>query len=90
MEIVESRNRIREALGVDPVTFAYPVGDPGSAGPREFAMAREAGYSLAVTTRPGVLQPGADLLALPRISVNGHYQHERYLGALLSCLSRCG
>lgn len=86
VEITESRARIRDALGVDPVTFAYPVGDPGSAGPREFAMAREAGYSLAVTTRPGVLQPGADLLALPRISVNGHYQQERFLSALLSGL----
>lgn len=84
IEIEESRRRIREELDIDPLVFAYPVGDPGSAGPREFAMAREAGYSLAVTTRPGVLKPGQPVHALPRLSVNGHYQHTRYLRALLS------
>lgn len=86
VEITESRNRIRDELDVDPLTFAYPVGDPTSAGPREFALARDAGFALAVTTRANVLKPGADLMALPRISVNGHYQHERYLRALLSGL----
>lgn len=83
-EIAESRRRIADQLGVDPLTFAYPVGDPSSAGSREFVMAKEAGFTLAVTTRPNVLRPGQPLHALPRISVNGHYQHERYVRALLS------
>ncbi len=84
VEMEESRRRIREELEVDPLHFAYPVGDAGSAGPREFAMAREAGFSLAVTTRASVLKPGSALHALPRISVNGLYQQKRYLQALIS------
>ncbi len=83
-EMEESRRRIQEELESDPLHFAYPVGDAGSAGPREFAMARDAGFSLAVTTRPNVIKPGASLLALPRISVNGLYQHPRYIRTLVS------
>jgi peptidoglycan/xylan/chitin deacetylase (PgdA/CDA1 family) len=84
IEIEESRRRIREELDVDPRVFAYPVGDAGSAGPREFGMAREAGYALAVTTQANVLKAGQSLHALPRISVNGHYQKDRYLRTLIS------
>lgn len=85
-EMTGSRARIREELGVDPVHFAYPVGDPVSAGEREFVLAAESGFSAGVTTRPGVLQPEhrERLTALPRISVNGLFQEARYLRALVS------
>ena len=66
--------------------FAYPVGDPTSAGPREFALARECGFACAVTTRPGMLyaEHAAHLWALPRVSVNGLWQNTRDLETLLS------
>ena len=66
--------------------FAYPVGDPTSAGPREFALAREAGFACAVTTRPGMLygEHARHLWALPRVSVNGLWQSARDLETLLS------
>jgi peptidoglycan/xylan/chitin deacetylase (PgdA/CDA1 family) len=85
-EIVESKAIIEGKLGRPVRHFAYPVGDPASAGPREFALAREAGFSTAVTTRPGHLFPGhrAHLHALPRVSVNGLHQSENTLRALLS------
>jgi peptidoglycan/xylan/chitin deacetylase (PgdA/CDA1 family) len=85
-EIVDGRARLGDLLGRVPEHFSYPVGDPGSAGRREFALAREAGYRTAVTTRPGHLFPGhADHLhALPRVSVNGCFQTDAALGALLS------
>lgn len=83
-EIAGSRDRILSELGIDARHFAYPVGDPGSAGPRDHALAREAGFATAVTTVPGVLRPGAGLHALPRLSVNGLFQKERYLRALIS------
>ncbi len=53
--------------------FCYPVGDPTSAGKREFALAKEAGFKLAVTTRPGLAFPehAGHLFALPRVSLNG-------------------
>jgi peptidoglycan/xylan/chitin deacetylase (PgdA/CDA1 family) len=77
---------IEAALGCRPRHLAYPVGDPTSAGPREFRLAEEAGFATAVTTRPGVLFPEHHdcLMALPRITVNGEFQRLRYLRVLLS------
>ena len=81
-----SRSVIEAAIGKRPEHLAYPVGDVTSAGPREFRIARELGFKTAVTTRPGVLFPAhADhLTALPRISVNGEYQQQRYVKVLMS------
>jgi peptidoglycan/xylan/chitin deacetylase (PgdA/CDA1 family) len=77
---------IEAALGTRPQHFSYPLGDQASAGPREFALARELGFKTAVTTRPGVLFPEHrdHLTALPRISLNGEYQQPRFVRVLLS------
>lgn len=85
-EMRRSREIVREKLGRTPTSFAYPVGDPSSAGNREFGFAREIGFETAVTTRPGVVEAGADPICLPRISLNGLYQKPRYVEALLSGL----
>jgi len=87
-EIAESKARLEAELAMPIRHFAYPVGDPGSAGPREFALAREAGFVSAVTTRPGHLVPEhiEHLHALPRVSLNGLHQNEAALRALLSGL----
>ncbi|MDP4003046.1 polysaccharide deacetylase family protein [Methylobacterium sp. NEAU K] len=85
-EIVAGRARIEAELGLTVRHFSYPVGDPTSAGPREFAMARENGFATAVTTRPGHLFPehAGHLHALPRVSVNGCHQSRAALAGLLS------
>ena len=85
-EIERSRAIIAERIGRPVRHFAYPVGDPTSAGPREFAIAREAGFATAVTTRPGHLFPehARHLTALPRVSLNGLYQTKTAARALLS------
>jgi len=85
-EIAEGRAVIERRLGVTPMHFSFPFGDPTSAGPREFAAARELGFRTAVTTRPGVLFPEHrdHLMALPRLSINGEYQRLRYVDVLLS------
>ncbi|WP_298952180.1 polysaccharide deacetylase family protein [uncultured Methylobacterium sp.] len=85
-EIETPRRIIAERLGRAPDHVSYPVGDPGSAGPREFRLAREAGFATGVTTRPGHLFAGhaAHLHALPRVSINGCFQTEAALRALLS------
>lgn len=87
-EIVDSRAWLEQTLGLRIKHFAYPVGDPSSAGPREFALAKEAGFASAVTTRPGHLFAGhaEHLHALPRVSLNGLHQSEAALKALLSGL----
>ena len=85
-EIEMSRAVIEAALGRRPEHFSYPVGDPTSAGPREFRIAAELGFKTGTTTRPGVLFPEHrdHLLALPRISLNGEHQQLRYVRVLLS------
>jgi peptidoglycan/xylan/chitin deacetylase (PgdA/CDA1 family) len=86
VEMSASREAIRRRLGITPAHFAYPVGDSGSAGTREFALAAELGFTSAVTTRPGVLfaAHAAHLLALPRISLNGLFQDVRRFETLMS------
>lgn len=85
-EMEMSRSVIEAAIGIRPEHFAYPVGDKTSAGPREFQIAAELGFKTAVTTRPGVLYKAHrhHLTALPRISVNGEYQRQRYVKVLMS------
>ena len=85
-EMEMSRSVIEAALGVRPQHLAYPVGDKSSAGPREFRIAAQLGFKTAVTTRPGVLFKAHrnHLTALPRISVNGEYQQQRYVKVLMS------
>lgn len=85
-EMRTSADLIEAALGKRPQHFAYPVGDPTSAGPREFKLALELGFKTAATTRPGVLFAAHrdHLTALPRISLNGEFQKLRYARVLLS------
>ncbi len=86
LELVQSAQRIEKELGVRPRYLAYPYGDPGSAGPRDFDLAREAGYAAAVTTRKGLIFSGHKdhMLGLPRVSLAGEFQKLRYVDVLLS------
>jgi peptidoglycan/xylan/chitin deacetylase (PgdA/CDA1 family) len=85
-EMATSRARIEDALQRPALHFAYPYGDRLAAGPREFALAKAAGFKTAVTTRPGMLFPeNTDYpTALPRVSLNGNFQDERILPVLTS------
>ena len=85
-EIATSRARIEAALERPVLHLAYPYGDRIAAGPREFKLARAAGFKTAVTTRPGMIFPeSADhLTALQRVSLNGNYQDERMIPVLTS------
>ncbi len=85
-ELAESRREIEIRIGLPVRHLSYPVGDPTSAGAREFALAADLGFSSAVTTRPGMIFPEhrGHALALPRISMNGHWQSLASLEVLLS------
>jgi peptidoglycan/xylan/chitin deacetylase (PgdA/CDA1 family) len=85
-EIEASRARIEAALQRPVTHFAYPYGDRFAAGPREFTLARTAGFKTAVTTRPGMLfaESAGHLTALQRVSLNGNYQDARILPVLTS------
>lgn len=85
-EMCCSKKRIEEQLQKPALHFAYPYGDKSAAAAREFELAKETGFKTAVTTRPGMLftENAAHLTALPRISLNGNYQNERFLSVLTS------
>jgi peptidoglycan/xylan/chitin deacetylase (PgdA/CDA1 family) len=85
-ELTESRDLLEEKLGRPMQHLAYPVGDPTSAGPREFALAEELQFASAVTTRPGMIFPEHDhyRFALPRLSINGLWQRIEAVDVLLS------
>jgi peptidoglycan/xylan/chitin deacetylase (PgdA/CDA1 family) len=85
-ELAESRRLLEDRLGLEIRHFAYPVGDPTSAGAREFETAEELGFASAVTTRPGMLfrDHGEHLTALPRLSINGCWQRLTAVEVLLS------
>ncbi len=75
-ELAGGADRIAREIGQRPRHFAFPYGDPTTAGPRDFDLARECGFETAVTTQKGMLFPAHEshLTALPRVSLNGDYQ----------------
>lgn len=85
-EMADAAKLIELELGFRPRHMAYPYGYRTAVGPREVRLAREAGFTSAVTTRHGVLQRGhaGHLHALPRLSVNGRYQKLAHLRTMLS------
>lgn len=85
-EIEESARRVAAITGRRPLTFAYPYGDAPAVSARDHRIVADLGFMLSVTTRPGTLIERAQLNphALPRISLNGHFQQARYVSALAS------
>ena len=85
-ELAESRRMIEAEIGAPARHLAYPVGDPGSAGSREFNLAQDLGFASAVTTRPGMVfsDHRSHRCALPRLSINGNWQTLESLEVLLS------
>ncbi|MEW6437029.1 MAG: polysaccharide deacetylase family protein [Pseudomonadota bacterium] len=85
-ELADSRASIEAHIGKPAVHLAYPVGNPVAAGAREFQAAAELGFKSAVTTRPGMIFPAHDArhTALPRLSINGHWQSLDVVEILLS------
>lgn len=88
-EMTESAAIIAAKIGMRARHFAYPYGHRAAVGPREVELAHEAGFATAVTTRHGVLRPGhaCHPHALPRISVNGHFQRIADVEVLMSGLT---
>jgi Polysaccharide deacetylase len=85
-EVLQSRDRLQSELGIHVEHFAYPYGYRSACGRREFDLVAEMGFKSAVTTRPGVLVPShaESLTALPRVSLNGHYQTMAMVDSLVS------
>jgi peptidoglycan/xylan/chitin deacetylase (PgdA/CDA1 family) len=73
-ELEQSRKRLNERLGLDVKHFAFPYGRAADCGPRDFALARQAGFGSAATTRKGLVRRGRDAFSLPRNTINGGHR----------------
>jgi len=78
-ELAGSRARLNDRLNVNVQHFAFPYGRSADCGPRDFAIARRAGFLSAATTRKGLVRGGQDRFSLPRNTINGGH---RSLGAM--------
>ncbi len=65
-ELTASRDALAELIGTPPEGLCYPNGDHDD---RVVAAARDAGYTYACTTRPGVNTPDRDTFRLQRIDM---------------------
>jgi glycosyltransferase involved in cell wall biosynthesis len=79
-EIGGCREDLREALGEEVESFAYPYGLYDE---RAVAAAEAAGYSAACTTEVRPARPGDDPFRIPRIEVEGSDSTLRFLRRLL-------
>jgi peptidoglycan/xylan/chitin deacetylase (PgdA/CDA1 family) len=75
VELEQSRKRLSERLGLDVGHFAFPYGRAGDCGPRDFDLARQAGFRSAATTRKGLLLRGQEQFSLPRNTINGAHRN---------------
>ncbi len=73
-ELEGSRARLNDRLGIKVQHFAFPYGRSGDCGPRDFALARQAGFLSAATTRKGLVRRGQDRFSLPRNTINGGHR----------------
>jgi peptidoglycan/xylan/chitin deacetylase (PgdA/CDA1 family) len=73
-ELQGSRERLIERLGVAARHFAFPYGRAFDCGPRDFDIARQAGFASAATTRKGLVRSGQQPFDLPRNTINGGHR----------------
>ena len=87
-EVIHGVYVMERHLGEKPKHFAYPYGYRSAASARDFKILEDLDFDTATTTRGGMIFPEhkGHLSALPRISVNGLFQHMRYFAPLTSGL----
>jgi peptidoglycan/xylan/chitin deacetylase (PgdA/CDA1 family) len=87
-ELKGSADKVEEYVGVRPRALAYPYGSRAVVGAREAAAAKAAGFTVALTTQPGLIDNDTMKAAtmLPRVSLNGYFQKPRYVRSLMSGL----
>ena len=75
-EITDSKEELERQLNIKINHFAYPYGDVNTCQSREFRMAKNLGFSTAVTSRHGNIfsDHGNHTAMLPRINVSGHFE----------------
>ncbi len=85
-EITDSKDQLEKIIGEPVRAFAYPNGRPGQDyDDSHVELVRDAGFTCAVSTRPGVASHSSDVLQLPRF---GPWDESRIRFALRLFLQR--
>lgn len=71
VEVRRSKEMIESHVEGPVLSFAYPFGTYADFNPRTTAAVKNAGYLCAFTSQHGSIQPGANLLELPRVKIEG-------------------
>ncbi|MFC4769986.1 polysaccharide deacetylase family protein [Effusibacillus consociatus] len=74
-EIIESKLELESKLGVPITAFCYPAGRFNE---KTLSYVKQAGYRLAVTTRPGWAELSQGVHTLHRIRINGDLTTEQF------------
>ena len=84
-EMASGKQGLEDRLGRPVRHMSYPYGSAADCGPREFVLAKEAGFDTGVTTYKGLLFPTHKdhLMGLPRLALNGEFQDLQMLSVLL-------
>jgi Polysaccharide deacetylase len=86
------RRRLMEKLDIDIRHFAFPYGRSTDCGPRDFELARRAGFASAATSRKGLIRYGQDPFQLPRNTLNGGHKNvalvELHLAGITGVVAR--
>jgi peptidoglycan/xylan/chitin deacetylase (PgdA/CDA1 family) len=84
-EMADNRCYLEQLLQLPVRHFAYPYGGARACGPREARLAKEVGFSTAVTTRHGqVSDLKTNHFALPRVGVGGQFETRARFEARMS------
>jgi glycosyltransferase involved in cell wall biosynthesis/peptidoglycan/xylan/chitin deacetylase (PgdA/CDA1 family) len=83
-EFVGNRSYLENLLDCEVADLAYPYGDPGSCGVREFALAAETGFRGAVTSRfgPVLARHQRSTCELPRVAAGGTVAVDEFAAAV--------
>lgn len=68
--INKARQRHREEFGAEPIIFVYPFGEYTSGFKN---LARQAGFSAALSLNSGALYAGSDFMTIPRFSLTENF-----------------
>lgn len=85
-EIAQSAEWLTQTIGAVPKSFAYPYGWESAVSERTCLAANKADFPIAVTTQAGMLTSKClqEPYAFPRVSLNGYFQKQRFVKALIS------
>jgi peptidoglycan/xylan/chitin deacetylase (PgdA/CDA1 family) len=80
VEIEGSKERLEAELGAPVRCFSYPYGRRENFTPDNKLLVRDAGFEVCVSAFGGMVAPGADRLALPRIAISQWFQSPYQFG----------